>query len=790
MPAESATQSFDIGYILFIDIVGYSKLRGEAQTNVLRQLTDIVRGTREFRRAEMAGQLVRLPAGDGMALVFFASPEAPVQCALEIARALKQQPQLQVRMGVNSGPIDRLDDVNDRANVSGAGINMAQRVMSCGDADHILLGKHIADDLAQYEKWRPHLRDLGEVEVKHGVKIDIVNFCFDGIGNSELPAKIKQSRRQQKVVRQKRLILTGALLLMALLVAWATYQRVRQREGVPATISEKSIAVLPFENRSAEKENAFFADGVQDEILTDLSKIADLKVISRTSTMLYKSDHARNLREIAHQLGVAHILEGSVQRAGTRVRINAQLIDARNDAHLWAQTFDRDLADVFAIQSEIAKTIAEQLEAKLSPGEQAEIERRPTSNDAAFALYSQAKTLLAAASASDPDKATFLHAVDLLNQAVAHDPNFFRAYCDLVHAHAELYFYNFDHSPERRAMAETALQNAVRLRPDAGETHLAQAEYLYRCYLKNDRALAELGLAAQALPNNSRVYELSGYIERRQGRWEEARRDLEKARQLDPRNVVILQQIANFYPYLRQFDEEAAALDRLLKLAPKDQGIRVSRAFVEVERRANLEPYREAVHSILENHPETKEDIASDWFAVAWYGRDANQAMQAATSIPATGAGSNAVRFPRAWYQGLAAKLSQNSVAAREAFSRARTEIDHEMQQRPEYGPPLCVLGMIDAMLGQKEDAIREGQRAVELLPIGQDAINGSHLILNLAVIYTATGEKISAIDELEKLFKNPGDGSYGDLKLNPFWDPLRGDPRFEGLVASLAPKD
>ena len=683
MPAESATQSFDIGYILFIDIVGYSKLRGEAQTNVLRQLTDIVRGTREFRRAEMAGQLVRLPAGDGMALVFFASPEAPVQCALEIARALKQQPQLQVRMGVNSGPIDRLDDVNDRANVSGAGINMAQRVMSCGDADHILLGKHIADDLAQYEKWRPHLRDLGEVEVKHGVKIDIVNFCFDGIGNSELPAKIKQSRRQQKVVRQKRLILTGALLLMALLVAWATYQRVRQREGVPATISEKSIAVLPFENRSAEKENAFFADGVQDEILTDLSKIADLKVISRTSTMLYKSDHARNLREIAHQLGVAHILEGSVQRAGTRVRINAQLIDARNDAHLWAQTYDRDLADVFAIQSEIAKTIAEQLEAKLSPGEQAEIERRPTSNDAAFALYSQAKTLLAAASASDPDKATFLHAVDLLNQAVAHDPNFFRAYCDLVHAHAELYFYNFDHSPERRAMAETALQNAVRLRPDAGETHLAQAEYLYRCYLKNDRALAELGLAAQALPNNSRVYELSGYIERRQGRWEEARRDLEKARQLDPRNVVILQQIANFYPYLRQFDEEAAALDRLLKLTPKDQGIRVSRAFVEVERRANLEPYREAVRSILENHPETKEDIASDWFAVAWYGRDANQAMQAATSIPATGAGSNAVRFPRAWYQGLAAKLSQNSVAAREAFSRARTEIDHEMQQRP-----------------------------------------------------------------------------------------------------------
>jgi TolB-like protein/class 3 adenylate cyclase/Flp pilus assembly protein TadD len=790
MPAESATRRFDIGYILFIDIVGYSKLRGEEQTKVLRELTDIVRDTPEFRRAEMAGQLVRLPAGDGMVLIFFASPEAPVQCALEISRTLKQYPRLQVRMGVNSGPIDRVEDVNDRVNVSGAGINMAQRVMSCGDANHILLGKHIADDLAQYEKWRPHLSDLGKVEVKHGVKIDIVNFCFDGVGNSELPARIKQTRRQERLVRQKRLIWAGALLLMAVFIGWGTYQRVRKREGALATISEKSIAVLPFENRSDEKENAFFADGVQDEILTDLARIADLKVISRTSVMYYKAGTARDARAIAQALGVAYLLEGSVQRAGGKIRVNAQLIDARTDTHRWAQSYDRDLADVFAIQSEIAKTIADQLEANLSPGEQAEIARRPTSNDAAFALYSQAKTLLVAASSSDPDKATFLHAVDLLNQAIGHDPNFFRAYCNLVHTHAELYFYNFDHSPERRTMAETALQNAVRLRPDAGETHLAQAEYLYRCYLKNDRALAELGLAAQVLPNSSRVYELSGYIQRRQGRWQEARRDLEKAQQLDPRNVVILQQIANFYPYLRQFDEEAAALDRLLKLTPKDQGLRVSRAFVEVERHANLEPYREAVRFILENNPESKEDVASEWFAVAWYGRDANQATQAATSMPKTGAGSNAVRFPRDWYQGLAAQLNQNSAAAREAFSSARTEIEREVQQRPEYGPPVCVLAMIDAMLGHKEDAIREGQRAVELLPIGQDAINGSHLIMNLAIIYAATGEKSSAIDQLETLFKNPGDGSYGDLKLNPFWDPLRGDPRFEKLVASLAPKD
>jgi TolB-like protein/Flp pilus assembly protein TadD len=727
-----------------------------------------------------------------VALVFRNGAEAPAQCAVEIARAVNNNPELHLRMGIHSGPVNVVTDVNNRANMAGAGINIAQRVMNCGDAGHILLSKHGAEDLEAYARWRPYLHDLGECDVKHGARISLVNLCGDNFGNAEIPEKLKGAKREQARInrarRKRTLLLTSILTVAAFGIGYWIFHQNRATDLT--AVPEKSIAVLPFENRSAEKENAFFADGVQDEILTDLARIAELKVISRTSVMQYKAGTARDARAIAQALGVAYLLEGSVQRAGGKIRVNAQLIDARNDTHRWAQTYDRDLADVFAIQSEIAKTIADQLEAKLSPGEQAEIERRPTFNDAAFALYSQAKTLLAAASSSDPEKATFLHAVDLLNQAVAHDPNFFRAYCDLVHAHAELYFYNFDHSLERRTMAENALQNAVRLRPDAGETHLAQAEYLYRCYLKNDRAIAELGLAARALPNNSRVYELSGYIERRQGRWEEARRDLEKAQQLDPRNVVILQQIANFYPYLRQFDEEAAALDRVLKLAPKDQGVRVSRAFVELERRANLEPYREAVRSILENNPESKEDIASEWFAVAWYGRDPNQATQAATSMPATGAGSNAVRFPRAWYQGLAAQLSQNSVAAREAFSRARTEIEYEVQQRPEYGPPLCVLAMIDAMLGQKADAIREGQRAVELLPIDQDAINGSHLIMNLAIIYAATGEKSSAIDELETLFKNPGDGSYGDLKLNPFWDSLRGEPRFEKLVASLAPKD
>lgn len=554
-------------------------------------------------------------------------------------------------------------------------------------------------------------------------------------------------------------------------------------------ISAKSIAVLPFENLSANPENAFFADGVQDEILTDLARVADLKVISRTSVMQYKSGAARSARAIAQALGVAHLLEGSVQRIGGKVRVNAQLIDARNDTHLWAQTYDRELADLFAIQTEIAKTIAGQLRAKLSPTEKTELERSPTTDIAAFDLYTRAKTLLVSASLG-VGKVEYLQAVELLDRAIERDPKFFFAYCQLVHAHAELFFYNFDKSPARRALAETALQNAARLRPEAGETHLARAEYLYRCYLDYDRARTELATAAQALPNSSRVFALTGFIDRRQGHWENAINNMERALELDPRNFSILQQIGATYPFLRRFQDEALAVDRLLALDPADPGVRITRAFVELELRGNLQPYRDTVHAILAENSDATEEVASEWFAVTWYERNGADATRASAAIPAEGAGSNAVRFPRAWYEGLAARLRGDTAAAQEAFSRARTLIEHDVQERPDDGPPLCVLGLIDAMLGRKEDAIREGRRAVELLPTEKDSINGSHLVMYLAIIYAATGEKDPAVDQLNVLLSKPGDGSYGDFRLNPFWDPLRGHPRFEKLVASLAPKD
>src|SRR5256886_5646753 len=356
----------EIAHILFIDTVGYSKLSMNHQRAVVDELAGVARSSAQYQSAEAAGRLIKIPTGDGMALVFYTSPEAPAQCAVEISRALKEHPPLQLRMGVHSGPVSGVIDVNGHANLAGAGLNMAQRVMACGDAGHILVSKHVAEDLEEYEHWRPFLHDLGVCEVKHGMRVGVTNLYSDEIGNPQLPKKFQALQKRRSRVRWAEVAI-ALLVLAAVVAAFLFVLRRPMRSAL--TVAEKSIAVLPFENLSEEKDNAFFADGVQDEILTNLARIAGLKVISRTSVMQYKAGLQRNPREIGQQLGVAHLLEGSVQRAANRVRVNAQLIDARTDAHLWAQTYDRDLADVFAIQSEIAKAIADQLQAKLSPNE-------------------------------------------------------------------------------------------------------------------------------------------------------------------------------------------------------------------------------------------------------------------------------------------------------------------------------------------------------------------------------------------------------------------------------------
>src|SRR2546427_1998758 len=478
MPAEVKKEiQLEIAHVLFIDIVGYSKLSVNEQHAAVEELNQIVRASEQFQKAEAASRLLKIPTGDGMALVFYTSPEAPAQCAVEISHGLKEHPRLQLRMGIHSGPVSGVVDVNERASLAGAGINMAQRVMDCGDAGHILLSKHVAEDLEEYERWRPLLHDLGSCEVKHGVQVTIVSLYDDQFGNATLPRRLETIQKRRKRLRWA--TITAALLALAMIaagIAMFSGYRVRTMLAAP----EKSIAVLPFENLSEEKANAFFADGVQDEILTNLAKIADLKVISRTSVMQYKIGVARNLRKIGEELGVAHVVEGSVQRAANKIRVNAQLLDARTDEHLWAQTYDRDLADVFAIQSEIAKAIADQLQAKLSPNEKKAIEQSPTTDLAAVDLYSRAKSLLLTASFSVTQDQDRRKAIELLDEAVKRDPSFFDAYCQLAGAHEDLYAVSgSDHTPTRLALAEAAVQAAARLRLDAAETHLARAEYLY-----------------------------------------------------------------------------------------------------------------------------------------------------------------------------------------------------------------------------------------------------------------------------------------------------------------------
>jgi TolB-like protein/cytochrome c-type biogenesis protein CcmH/NrfG len=579
----------------------------------------------------------------------------------------------------------------------------------------------------------------------------------------------------------------SAVLLGALALAFPFYWL---RNPTTNSTPEKSVAVLPFDNLSDDKQNAYFAAGVQDEITSNLARIAELKVISRTSANLYKSGKPRNSRDIGRQLGVAHLLEGSVQRIGNRLRVNAQLINAPTDTHVWAQTYDRGVADLFAIQSEIAQTIAGQLYAKISPAEKRAIERPPTADLTAFDLYTHAKDLSLRSPFTNRGGKDLLLAADLLNQAVARDPSFFQAYCQLAFTHDYLYFFGHDRTPARLALAEAAIQAAFRLRPDAGEAHLARAENLYRGYLDHEGALAELEVARQSLPNNSHLFQLIGSIERRRGRWEESIRNLNHAVELDPRNIHTLQQIADSYRFLRRYAEAKLAYDRALAIAPEDVETRVGRALTEFDWEADTTPLHQLVDSVRSTNPAAIPNIADSWFVCALAERDAAAAKDAAIASGQSASPNNeAVDFNQPFVEGMIARMMKDDDKAQSAFTAARAEQDKIVQAQPNYGPPLVVLGLIDAALGRKEDALSEGRRAVELLPMEKDSINGALMIEYLAIIAAWVGDSDLACEQLGLAIRYPDHLSYGELKLLPFWDPLRGDPRFEQIVASLAPK-
>jgi TolB-like protein/Tfp pilus assembly protein PilF len=575
-------------------------------------------------------------------------------------------------------------------------------------------------------------------------------------------------------------LLAASLIALAAAAGWIVWKSELIRQPVTT-----GIAVLPFQNLSEQKESGAFVDGVQDDILTKLAKIADLKVISRTSVMDYRGK--RNLRQIGNDLRVSHVLEGSVRRTGTRLRLNAQLIDTRTDTHVWAEQYDRDLNELFGVQSEIAQKVAQQLNAKVTSAERLAIEEKPTNDPVAFELYSRANHIWGITPMVD-----VLQTIDLLNQAVARDPSFFKAYCRLARAHDQLYFFGYDHTPARLASAEAAVQEAFRIRPNAGEAHWARAYHLYSGYLDYEGALAELEVARQTLPNDPQILFLKGLIQRRQGHWEESMRNFERAIELDPRGLNTLRNIADSYGMIRRYAEQKSKLDRMLAIEPNNVRVKAVRAFVEVDWKADTGPLHQLIDEIRTTNLAAMPQIAPWWLPCALAERDIAAAKDALLASDEFPLGINAVNFTRPFVEGVIARMTNDEHKAQVAFTAARAEQEKKVQAQPDYAAAWCVLGVIDAALGRKEAALREGRRAVELLPVEKDSINGMVMIKYLAMIAAWVGEKDLACEQLAIAVRCPTSGmdlSYGELKLMPWWDPLRGEPCFEKVVASLAPK-
>jgi TolB-like protein/Flp pilus assembly protein TadD len=593
--------------------------------------------------------------------------------------------------------------------------------------------------------------------------------------------------RGRKWVRRNPSIAVMAAMLLALAVPLGVTIWKSEFGRQPVTTG---IAVLPFENLDEQKENAAFVDGLQDDILTRLAKVGDLKVISRTSVMEYRGK--RNLRQIGNDLRVSHVLEGSVRRAGTHLRLNAQLIDTRTDTHVWAEQYDRELNELFAIQSEIAQKVAEHLHAKLSASEKASVEERPTEDLVAYDFYVRALSIIYNAQVDLGPFVNVSDAVDLLNKAVARDPNFFLAYCQLAFVHDLVYWEGTGHTPARLALGQSAIDSAFRLRPDSGEAHLALAWHLYWGYSDYDRARAELALARQSLPNNPQVYELAGSMDRSQRRWADATHNLERACELDPRNLPYLINLGSTYLWLHDYDEHTKIMDRIVALHPERRPGQIFRASVELYRRADTGPFRAAIEKILTNEPGSEKDpfVAGQRYTLALYDRDLETAGRVAAGLSQKNSLEWSLlktQLGRDFWVGVVARLKGDETSARAAFMRARTQQEEELRVHPDNADLLAELGLIDAGLGRKEEALNEGRRAMELEPSAEIE---PYAKLCFAIICAWTNERELALEQLEALTKSPGLHTYGNLRLNPMWDPLRGDPRFEKIVASLAPKE
>jgi adenylate cyclase len=561
-PTESSSDvKFEIGHVLFIDIVGYSKLLINEQSERLETLKKIVRGTEQFRLAEAEGKLLRLPTGDGGALVFRNSPEAPVLCALEISKELKNHPELHVRMGIHSGPVNEVTDLNEQANIAGAGINIAQRVMDCGDAGHILLSKRVADDLEHYPQWRSLLHELGECEVKHGARIGVVNFYSDEIGNSQIPKKLQVFKRGRSLTRWSA-IAAGLLLLVGIVAAFVIVSKKSTRPA--SDVSEKSIAVLPFLNLSADKNDEYLSDGMTEELLNMLTRVKSLHVPGRSSSFAFKGKNEEHIfRKVGEQLHVNAVLEGSVRKAGDKLRITAQLINVADGFHLWSETYDRDMKDILAVQSDVARRVVEALQVQLGVEEARALTKKATENPEAHRLY-----LLGRYHFAKFTRAGWTNAIHYFEQALQLDPNFALAYCGLADTYG---WAGGQTMAGREAWAKEMelAQKALALDPNLAEAHLAMGTALFSA-LGPHASEKELDRAVELNPNLALIYDQYGWTFAEMGRFDEAIAAEKKALELDPLNTFLNTDLAFFLYWARRYEDAITQIRKTLELDPNN----------------------------------------------------------------------------------------------------------------------------------------------------------------------------------------------------------------------------
>jgi TolB-like protein/Flp pilus assembly protein TadD len=790
MPSEQSSDvKFEIGHVLFIDIVGYSKLFINEQSEQIQKLKEIVRATEQFRIAEAEGKLLRLPTGDGGALVFRTSSEAPVRCAMEISKALKSHPELHMRMGIHSGPVNEISDLNEQANIAGAGINVAQRIMACGDAGHVLLSRHIAEDLEQYPRWRTYLHDLGECEVKHGARVGVVNFYDDEVGNPQVPKKFQALKAHRARVRCAE-VAAGLLVLAAIAAAFIFFLRRPTPSGL--AITEKSIAVLPFENLSEDKANAYFADGTQNEILTKLAGIGDLKVISRTSSAKYKSK-PENLKTVAHELGVATVLEGTVQKAGDKVRVNVQLLDARSDTHLWAKSYDRNLSDIFTVESDVAQEIAEALQAKLSPSQASALAAAPTRDTEAYDLFLKGEYQERQAESTE-HREFFDHAETFYRQALARDPNFALAYARLAYSRLNRHWFSNRLNSAQLEEVRSNIERALAIAPNLPEAYLALGVFHYWGHRDYDPALKALDRAIELQPSNFDSRTFRAAIYRRRGEWRRSLAEFERALELNPRDSLGPTELGNTWLPLRRWSEAERALTRALALDPHNINAAHHLALAYVSSTGDIQRAKRAWEGV----PDAKGQVSPYGILISQMIREDvyldvlerrfGDALKAWDLRP-TDTAEGRLRQLKARI-GIQVLAGQSAAAKREC-EEARVLLEAELAKRqPGDRTSASELAWIYVCLGRNADALRVAREAAEALPIEKDAFLGVYFLLGLAQIEAHTGQAEEAVKILRQLLTIPV-GEYvsiARLKIDPVWDQIRNDPGFQKLLSEPEP--